>query len=190
MTTWADNRRFHHPEGPSVVAWTASLPPLCLALREGGDAGTAAARLLLRESWSWLSHAIDRGLELPTPSRREPTLSELGPAVGAMLQGASLVDATDLRDEAVGILCSDGELLACAIAALRATPASRWSAAGLDVVATHASAILQARLARPARAVEDWSIELPSGCTCELCGDLRAFLGDPTQTTLEWPLAN
>jgi hypothetical protein len=106
-----------------------------------------------------------------------------------MLEGASLVDATGLRDDAVRLLWRDGDLLACAIAALRATPASHWSAAGLDVVATHCSAALEARLARPARASHDWSIELPRGCTCELCDDLRAFLEDPTQTTLEWPLA-
>ena len=189
VAAWAANRRFHHPEGAAPEAWMASLPALCLALRESGDAGTAAARLLLRESWSWLSHAIDRGLELPTPSRREQTLSELGPPVGAMLHGTSLVDATDLHDDAVEILCRDGDLLACAIAALRATPTSQWSAAGLGAVATHCSTVLQARLARPARAGNDWSIELPSGCTCELCGELRAFLEDPTQTTLEWPLA-
>jgi len=189
MAAWAAKRRFYHPEGAGPEAWMASLPSLCLALRESGDAGTAAARLLLRESWSWLSDAIEGGLELPTPSRREQTQSALGRPVGAMLEGASLVDATDLRDAAVGILCRDGDLLACAIAALRATPPSRWSAAGLDVVATHCSAVLEARLARPARAGDDWSIELPSGCTCELCGELRAFIGDPTQTTLEWPLA-
>ncbi len=189
MAAWAAKGRSYYPEGASPEAWMASLPSLCLALRENGEAGTAAARLLLRDSWRWLSQAMDRCLELRTPSRREQTQSALGRPLGAMLEGASLVDATDLRDEAIGILCRDGDLLACAIAALRATPASRWTAAALDIVATHCSAVLEARLARPARAGDDWSIELPSGCTCELCGELRAFLADPTQTTLEWPLA-
>jgi hypothetical protein len=48
---------------------------------------------------------------------------------------------------------------------------------------------LRARLARPARAGDDWSIELPGGCACELCGTLRSFLADPARRTLEWPLA-
>ncbi|MGA2929497.1 MAG: 2OG-Fe(II) oxygenase, partial [Solirubrobacteraceae bacterium] len=189
IAAWAANRRSYHPEGASPEAWMASLQSLCLALRESGDAGAAAARLLLRASWSWLRHEIDRDLELPAPSRREQRLTELGPPVGAMLQGASFVDATDLRDEAVGILCRGADLLACAIAALRATPASRWRAAGLDAVATHCSAVLAARLARPVRAGDDWSIELASECTCELCSQLDAFLANPTETRLQWPLA-
>ena len=167
----------------------AELPGLCLALRDAGDGGASASRLLLRESWRWLTEAIELGLELPSPSRRKETLSALGPPVGAMLEGASLVGKADLREEAIGVLCRDGDLLACAIAALRATPASRWSAAGLDVVAAHCSAALESRLARPVRASDDWSIDLPNGCSCELCSALGAFLQDPTQTTLEWPLA-
>jgi hypothetical protein len=60
---------------------------------------------------------------------------------------------------------------------------------GLDVVATRSAAALNARLTRPSRDNDDWSIELPEGCACELCGQLRAFLQDPTQTRLDWPLA-
>jgi len=189
VVTWSARRRFYDPGSPSPEAWMASLPRLCLALRDAGNGGTVAARLVLRESWSWLSQVIDRGLELPTPSRCEQTLSELGRPIGAMLEAASLVGATGLRHEAVAVLCRDGDLLACAIAALRATPATEWNAAGLDVVATHCSAALKSRLAHPVRASDDWSIELPNGCSCELCSELRAFLQDPTQTTLEWPLA-
>jgi hypothetical protein len=48
---------------------------------------------------------------------------------------------------------------------------------------------LRARLARPARARDDWSMELPGGCVCELCGTLRSFLADPLRRTPEWPLA-
>jgi hypothetical protein len=190
VAAWSAKRRFYDSKGQSPEAWMASLPRLCLAFREAGDAGTSAARLLLRESWRWVSQTIDLGLELSSPSHREQTLSELGRPVGAMLEGTALAGATDLRDEAVGVLCRDDDLLVgCAIAVLRATPESQWSAAGLDVVATHCSAALEARLARPSRASADWSIELPKGCSCELCGDLRGFLRDPTQTRFEWPLA-
>lgn len=47
---------------------------------------------------------------------------------------------------------------------------------------------LQARLDRPERAADDWSITPPRGCDCELCAKLAAFLRDPTQRTLTWPL--
>ena len=186
---WSDKRRDHYAEGSTREAWIASLRALCLAFRETGDAGTTAARLLLRESWRWLSETIDRGLELSSPTQRKQTLDGLGGPVGALLEGASLVDATDLRDAAVGALCRDVELVGCAIATLRATPKSQWSTVGLDAVATHCAAVLEARLALPSRAGDDWSIELPDGCSCELCAELRAFLADPTQTTFEWPLA-
>jgi hypothetical protein len=186
---WSAKWRLYNVKGASPESWIASLPRLCLTLQQAGDAGTPAARLLLRESWRWVSQTIDRGLELTSPSRREETLCELGPPAGAILEGASLVGATELRDEAVGVLCRDNELVSCAIAVLRATPPSHSGAAGLSVVATHCSTALKARLARPLRAGDDWSIELPQGCGCELCGDLRAFLRDPSRTRFEWPLA-
>jgi hypothetical protein len=190
MVAWSANRRFHDPESPSPERWAASLPGLCLVLRDAGDGGASAARLLLRESWRWVNEAIDQGTELPTPSRREHALSKLGAPFGSILQGASVVGEADLRDEAIGVLCRDAGLLACAIATLRAIPASQWHAAGLDAVATHCSAALEAIIARPARASNDWSIELPRGCSCELCDRLRTFLKDANRATLEWPLAN
>ena len=62
------------------------------------------------------------------------------------------------------------------------------AATGLDAIALHCAARLDARLARPQRTDGDWSIRLPAGCTCELCGKLRIFLGDATRRSLEWPL--
>ncbi len=189
LAAWSANRRFSHAEGLSPEAWMASLPRLCLAFRKAGDAGTSTAQLLLQGSWRWVSQSIDRGLELSSPSHREQILNELGPPIGAILDGTSLVGAADLRNEAVGVLCGDEHLVGCAIATLRASPAAQWHSTGLDVVATHCSAVLEARLARPSRASDDWSIELPTGCSCDLCDQLRVFLAHPTQTTFEWPLA-
>jgi 2OG-Fe(II) oxygenase superfamily len=189
VAAWSANRRFQPYTGATLAEWIATMPRLCDALQEAGDAGTAAARLLLRESWSWLSQAMERALELPSPSRREQTLSELGPPVAAILDGASRVAATNLGDQVMQVMCRDEALVGCAITTLRTTPTTRWSAVGLDTIATHVLAALEARLARPSRASDDWSIELPAGCACELCGELRAFLRDPTRASFEWPLA-
>lgn len=189
IARWSAKRRLRHPDDLGPEAWSCSLPGLCLALREAGDTGAQAARLLLRESWRWVSERIDRGLELPSPSHREQSVTQLGPALGAILEGSSLVGATDVCGDAVGILCSRDELLGCAIAALRAIPASKWRTVGLDAVAAHSAAMLDARLARPSRDHDDWSIALPDGCDCELCDHLRTFLRDPTRTRLEWALA-
>jgi len=110
-----------------------------------------------------------------------------------MLLSTAVVGAADLRDEVVAFLCQDNDdLVACAMSALRAArtaaPQTRGEA-GLDVLARHCTTRLEARLAHPARAADDWSIELPKGCHCELCATLGAFLGDPARRSFEWPLA-
>jgi hypothetical protein len=61
---------------------------------------------------------------------------------------------------------------------------------GFGDLAADCVARLRARLARPRRAPDDWSIELPAGgCACELCRTLRRFLDDKSRRTFEWPLA-
>jgi hypothetical protein len=189
IAAWAAKRHFYDPDPIGRETWVTTLPGLCRRFRDADDSGMQAARLLLGNSWTWVKQSIDRGLELSSPSRRDQSLAGLGPALGAILEGTSLVGATDLRDDAVEILCRQDELLGCAIATLRAISASQWSAVGLDAVATHSAAALDARLARPERGNDDWSIELREGCDCELCDRLRAFLKAPTHTRLEWPLA-
>jgi hypothetical protein len=190
VATWSTRRRFYYPKGPRPQEWIASLAAVCLALQETGDAGKTAARLLLQDAWKWLSTVIGQDLDQPAPSQRQQSLSKLEVPVAAVLEGASLVGAAELRDEMVGLLCrGDEDLVALAVGVLRATPAPRWTPSGLDAVAAHSADALEARLARPVRARDDWSIELPKGCSCELCAGLRTFLHDRSRTTFEWPLA-
>ncbi len=189
VAVWSSERRgFGYAPATAREAWTTSLPALCAALGANGAAGVAVARLLLWQGWRSVSEALDAALELQAPSRREERLTSLGPPLAAVIEGASEVGGVELRDGIAGMLGGEA-LLDCAIAVLRAVPTARWSAVGLDAVATHTAAWLRDRLASPTRAPDDWSIELPPGCDCELCARLRAFLGDPTLTTLEWPLA-
>jgi hypothetical protein len=72
VAAWSAKRRFYNHQGPSPESWMASLPRLCLAFGEAGEAGTSAARLLLRDSWRWVSQAIDR------PRRRPGRLRHRG----------------------------------------------------------------------------------------------------------------
>lgn len=182
-------QRHYHSTDPDADAWIASLPQLCSALRAAGDPGAAAARLLVQASWARAQTQIARARELASPSEREQALSALGRPLTAILEGGALIDAVDVRDAALELLCGDASLLDCATAVLRATPRSRWGAVGLDALATHCRAILADRLARPERASDDWSIDLPEGCECDLCAALRAFLTSPSRRTYEWPLA-
>jgi hypothetical protein len=110
-----------------------------------------------------------------------------------VLVSVAVARADDLREEAVRFLChDDDDVLACLMPALRASvdfPPDAVRPSKLDVIARHCTARLEARLARPPRAADDWSIELPDECSCQLCGTLSGFLADPARRTFDWPLA-
>jgi hypothetical protein len=187
------DRPAHSSWNPQRADWIESLPAVCEALRSAPNAGVSTARLLSASAWARLRESAGGLLRLTSPSYRYKALGELGPSVAGLLVSTAIIEAADLRDEAVAFLCQDNDdLIACAMSALRAArtagPQIRRES-GLDVVARHCATRLAARLARAARADDDWSIELPTGCHCELCATLGAFLGDPAQRSFEWPLA-
>jgi hypothetical protein len=158
-----------------------------------GPTGSSIALLLVQDSWRWLREAVEQRCGLLPPSRRDEALGELAKAVLAVLHSTALIGATDIRDVAVSFLCKQNDdVLACLIQVLRkakALSSTTLTAAGLDVIARHCCERLEARLARRARAADDWSIEPPGGCGCELCDVLGGFLADPARRIFEWPLA-
>ena len=89
-------------------------------------------------------------------------------------------------------LSADDEHLRCAMATLRriaeVAPEQR-TARAIEGLVEITRMRLSARLARPARDPDDWSICTPDTCTCQLCGKLRAFLADTGCQHLDWPLA-
>ena len=83
-------------------------------------------------------------------------------------------------------------MIACVMPALQAAgtlPADTRRDGGFDDLAAECAVRLRTRLAHPPHANDDWSIELPDACVCELCGTLGTFLADPARRTFEWPLA-
>ena len=60
---------------------------------------------------------------------------------------------------------------------------------GFGELAADCAPRLRARLSRPYRDHDDWSIALPGDCACDLCRPLRGFLADPARRVFEWPLA-
>jgi hypothetical protein len=103
------------------------------------------------------------------------------------------VEAAELRDRIVDRCRAQGDAGSdCVVPALRAAatfPGQTPQDAGFEQLAAHQASVLRARLARPVRAADDWTIRLPDGCDCQLCATLRAFLTDPARRTFEWPLA-
>jgi hypothetical protein len=197
LSEWSDpHDEWMRLDGRDGLAWLASLPRLCGALRAADDAaGTLAARLLLQDRWGWLKDAIEEWRGLLPPSQRDKALASLAGPILGFLQSTAVVKADDLGNAAVTVLCADENelLLPCLVQMLRAaaeTGAPTMQAApSLDPVRRHCARLLEVRLALPERDEEDWSIDLPRGCSCGLCRKLGAFLADPEATRLEWPLA-
>ncbi len=81
----------------------------------------------------------------------------------------------------------------CAPPTARRHPRSATQPASISVWTRerrHCVERLEARLASSPRSEDDWSLAPPdSGCGCDLCDTLAAFLAAPDQSRFEWPLA-
>ena len=194
---WSEPKRRWEPfDGPDQLAWIASLPGLCeKLLATENAAGTPAARLLLRDRWDWLKDRVETCRDVTSPSWRDEAMATLAKPILGFLESTAVVEADDLRDEALTFLCVEENepLVPCLVGVLRAaakTPATADRAAmGLDVLRQFCLDLIETRLDQPVRRQDDWSIALSPGCDCELCTTLGEFLSDPDAQRLEWPIA-
>jgi len=175
--------------------WFDTLTSVCAAACTQSADGRVLATLLATRSWAVLRRQIDRSMSIVALSRRAEALAALGPAVAAVLVSAATCGATSLRDGVVDFV-RDGkdDLLALAMSALRSAASLALDPAvqggtGLDALAAHCATHLKARLARPERAADDWSIAPPKRCDCGHCATLAAFLRDPARRSYDWRLA-
>jgi hypothetical protein len=193
-----------------VLTWLAALPPFCVALRSArGTSGPTAVRLVVQDGWRALQEEVAARRRVLPPSTRARALAPLARAIFGWLGGAAVAEKDGFGEgssgaaaggqlwiaSAVQHLCGkeNEALLPCLVELLRAAtkieePARR-GALGLDAIARHCGERLATLLATPVRASGDWSMALPAGCDCAICRRLGAFLADPAQPRLEWPLA-
>ncbi|HVN13121.1 MAG TPA: 2OG-Fe(II) oxygenase [Kineosporiaceae bacterium] len=176
--------------GPSREQWLGALPEVCDALTAAGPAGGAAARSLVETAWGLLAALVRPALARPTAAGRH-RLEVLGLPLAAVVRVAGSLRRRDLLEEVRTFCREHGDPAGPWVLAVlrRAAPGA---ASAIDVfhpLAADQQARLAARLEQPIRRPDDWSMSLPEGCACELCGRLAAFLSEPGHVTLEWPLA-
>jgi hypothetical protein len=190
---FGDRRQAWMPvRGLTRVQWLTSLPSLCEALRSHGGEGESIASAMVQLAWDGLATLLADALASPSAATRRQ-LDRFGEPLAALCRAAAFVGASDALESMAGYCREHAEAMsACVVEALRTAsefPAETRQRGVFVRLAAEQEAVLRARLARPARAAEDWSIELPPGCRCELCGTLGAFLTDPSARMREWPLA-
>jgi hypothetical protein len=204
LRTWfgAGEPAWVHPGGPDRRQWVAdALPCLCTGLHAAhGAAGATAAQGLLDLVWTWISRDIGRALASSRPSDRGTALADLGTPLASVLTAAAAVSAASTREAVTAYLRRQGDAVtALEMPLLRSAAEPREDSKRGDIdidigdvggLVVDCAARLRARLARPRRAADDWSIALAAGgCACDLCDTLRAFLADPDRSTFAWPLA-
>lgn len=188
LAVWETGRRGTYATADDRHTWLTSLPEFCTALaRCGGD---VVVPPVLRTCWSWLSSALSKAQSHTQPSLQARALDDLSAPIAALLIGTAVGDVPKLRDTVVALLCADDSLLRCVLHVLRrlAAAAAERPGSGFDALARYADIRLEARLARPSRGPEDWSIDAPAGCSCALCAVLGEFLTDPARQRYDWPL--
>jgi len=164
-------------------AWYGELPQLCATLHVAGPGARTAAALLTQQAWQALL-AEARAHSKPWPTRyRTQALERLAPRLTALLAAIEACDAASTREDVVRTLPHLDDALTVWL-----RTAARAGGAGSDIVLAETARRLRARLARPRRAPDDWSIPAPAGCGCELCTRLDAFLADRERRVLEWPI--
>ena len=184
---WVDELVDHwdamrQPVGTERTDWVSdALLPLCQTLRKN-DADALADHIGDR-IWGWLSNRIRDGLRETHPTRRGTVLAALGQPLARLLEavtddeGGRITAALQTQDDNVT------ELLMATLRAQRPPARAAFAALAGDV-----SGRLQRLLDAPSRDDDDWSITW-TGCGCDLCQRLGAFLASPSERTLEWPLA-
>ena len=193
LRTWFGERPiFGYAGGQDRAQWLTSLPGLCEALHAQGNPGTVVAHRILELAWDSIatrsSSASRRNSPRTARGSSASWASPSPPCSRPPRRRRRSICGTRWSTSAG----SSDDVTACVLPALRTAatfPADLRRDGGFVDLASDCAARLRARLTRPARDDDDWSIGLPDGCTCDLCGTLGSFLQDRVRRSFEWPLA-
>ncbi|GGS81480.1 hypothetical protein GCM10010176_026340 [Nonomuraea spiralis] len=188
LRDWSESwRPGSHGLAQAPLEWLENLPRLCTALSVEGSPSITAARRIVELSWTMFAGQVGPALDGPLTSRREAWLTTLGAPCSGIIAAAAQLGSTGVLEDAHKLARTAGDRAhVLAMATLRAAGTHQ---AGFDELAGNCAERIRALLAQPQRALDDWSIELPTGCACELCEVLGTFLQHPERRALDWPLA-
>lgn len=203
LAAWSapDFRRGTRARGDEL-GWVSSIPSFCRALiaasaanvASGEPIGVMVARILLQNRWVYLEEEVRSVARMRSPTQRQEAALRLPAPVRGILAAAQVAAATGVTADVVAAFRKhdNDALLSCLVRVLRDSFDSAEVGAGtppqLAGLRDHAVETLRARLERPARAANDWSLILPPGCDCELCAELESFLADADRVLFEWPI--
>ncbi|WP_437649321.1 2OG-Fe(II) oxygenase [Sorangium sp. So ce362] len=188
FSAWAEDARYDTPP------WRSFLPRLCEALWAGGEHGKALAAWVLSREVASFKQSYTGALRLPGALREEGVERHLDDTL-ALLETAAVIQAPSIRDDLIASLTAPETALPVMMAGalLRRCREGRTPAAvralGLQALYRRVVGSLERILAAKSRSSDDWSIEPPSGCTCDLCKGLSVFLRDRGRIEHAWPLA-
>jgi len=179
--------------GHGAPRWLPLLPGLCAALVGGGKQGNALAAWLLKRETDALKRRHIAVLEMPG-SVRDASGTHVQDLV-ALFETAALIGAPAVREDLVAVLVAPQTALpVVAAGSLLVQCRERHAPAAvrnlrLDRLYGHVVGALERILGGQQRSADDWSIEPPPGCVCELCTELSRFLRDRDRVRHAWPLS-
>ncbi|MFE3450814.1 2OG-Fe(II) oxygenase [Nonomuraea sp. NPDC059194] len=173
---------------PNLIEWISDLPRLTAVFQDAGATGTTLAHLILEPSWEWFAGLVRPALTGAATISREEWLTSLGQPFSGILTAAAQSGSTVVLNGASELgRTSDDQVVRLVAAALRSSIETSHPVFG--ELASNCVGRIRASLARPPRDPDDWSVESPGGCACDLCATLTTFLRDPQRQVFEWKLA-
>jgi hypothetical protein len=189
---WSEGGVHRH----AMPSWLPLLPDLFEALLSSAPRhGRAVGAWLLTREVSAFEQARLASRRLPSIWLGSDDTGEHSKTLLALVKGAAIIKAAATRKHLMALLTTGQTALpildACALLETcrdGRTPAA-VRALGLEELYRRVVEALERTLTAPARESDDWSIELPLRCKCELCTELAAFLRDRNRVEHAWPLA-
>jgi hypothetical protein len=194
LQTWASEEN-HNPTQTRAPWIGSTLAVLCRTLcARDPSGGRELAGWILTEQWAWL---LDRSGQIQQHVSGKDVTRELVclcNSILSIIESSRVTRQSDLHGRVIEFLTSDDADLPVEvpIGVLRSarehdapSTLKNW---GLSRVHAHCIQFVTARLNRPARPGNDWSIQTRVRCACPLCKTLTQYLRAPHKVRFEWPL--